>query len=151
MKDRPTSDHDRRRLKAATERAIKRAGGGTLFSVQTRVEPQALSKYKALQEDDTFMPIDVAVDCDMFTGAPIILSAMASSLGYSIAPCMPERVKYTPELVGTLIRETGEVSAVILEAMSDGILTEAERSTIAKEIDQATMALWRLRASLLES
>jgi hypothetical protein len=151
MKDRPTSDHDRRRLKAATERAIKRAGGGTLFAEQTRVEPAALSKYKAMQEDDTFMPIDVAVDCDMTAGAPIILSAMASTLGYAVTPCASERVKYAPELVGTLIREAGEVSAVVLEAMADGILTEGERSTIAKDIDKATMALWRLRASLLES
>jgi hypothetical protein len=87
----------------------------------------------------------------MTAGAPIILSAMASTLGYAVTPCAPERVKYAPELVGTLIRETGEVSAVILEAMADNILTEAERSTIADEIDKATMALWRLRASLLES
>ncbi|MEP9397948.1 phage regulatory CII family protein [Mesorhizobium sp. KR2-14] len=149
MKDRPTSDHDRRRLKAATERGIKRAGGGSMLAEQTRVEAAQLSKYKAVQEDAAFMPIDVAVDCDMVSGSPVILSTMASLLGYSVAPCAPERVKYAPELVGTLIRETGEVSAVILEAMADGKLTEAERAVIAKEIDDATLALWRLRASLL--
>lgn len=151
MKDRPTSDHDRRRLKAATERGIKRAGGGTLFAEQTRVEPQALSKYKAVQEETAFMPIDVAVDCDMVSGSPVILGAMAATLGYSITPIHQVRVKYTPELVGTLIRETGEVSAVILEAMADGRLTETERATIAREIDEATAALWTLRGSLLEA
>lgn len=151
MKIRPTSDHDRARLKAASGRAIERAGGGTLFSDQTRVEAPVLSKYKAIHEETAFMPIDVAVDCDMVAGAPIILSAMASTLGYSVAPMAPERVRYAPELVGSLIREAGEASAVILEAMADGKLTEAERAKIAKEIDQAAMALWKLRASLLEA
>ncbi|MCA0275847.1 MAG: hypothetical protein LCH86_07580 [Proteobacteria bacterium] len=149
MKVRPTSDHDRARLKAATDRSLKRAGGGTLFSDQTRVEAPVLSKYKAVHEETAFMPIDVAVDCDMAAGAPIILSAMATTLGYSVSPMAPEAVRYAPELVGSLIRETGEASAVILEAMADGKLTESERARIAGEIDQAAMALWKLRASLL--
>ncbi len=151
MKIRPTSDHDRQRLKAATERSLKRAGGGSAVAEQTRVETAQLSKYKAQQEDLAFMPIDVAVDCDMLAGNPIILSAMAATLGYSVSPLGAAPVRYAPELVGALIREVGEASAAILDAMSDGKQTDAERTKIAKEIDEAAMALWKLRASLLEA
>jgi len=144
MKDRPTSDHDRRRLKAATERSIRRAGGGTVFAALTRVEPPALSKYAAMH-DDHFMPIDVALDCDMAAGAPVILAAMAASAGYTIAPAAAAAAPLCPVMVGTLIRETGEVSAVVLEAMADGRLTPRERQAIAKEIDEAMVALWTLK------
>jgi len=148
MKTRPTSDHDRQRLKGATDRAIKRAGGVSVFSLQTRVEPPALSKYRAPHEDGAFMPIDVAVDCDMAAGAPVILSAMATGLGYSIAPVDVAPGKVGPVMVGTLIREIGEVSAVVLDAMADGTISDNERNAISKEIDEALAALWALRAGI---
>lgn len=149
MKSRPTSDHDRQRLKAATGRSIDRAGGGTSLAGQTRVEMAALSKYRSPHEETAYIPIDVALDTDMTAGAPIILSAMASILGYSITPVDgPTRTKVTHEMVGSLIRETGEVSAAVLDAMADGRLSPNERNAIMREIDEATVALWTLRAAL---
>lgn len=94
------------------------------------------------------MPIDVAVDCDMTAGAPVILSAMAVSLGYSIAPLAAADAKAEPAMVGTLIREIGEVSAVVLDALADGRITDNERNAISKEIDEAMAALWALRAGI---
>lgn len=147
MKTRPTSDHDRQRLKAATGRSIDRAGGGTSLAGQTRVEMPALSKYRSSQEDAAYMPIDVALDTDMSAGAPIILSAMASILGYTVTPLdgVAGDGKSLHELVGSLIREAGEVSAAFVNAMADGRLTPNERNSILREIDEATTALWKLR------
>ncbi|MEO3997205.1 phage regulatory CII family protein [Mesorhizobium sp. CAU 1732] len=148
MKDRPTSDHQRQKLKASTKRSVDRAGGGTVFAGHTRVEGAQLSKYAALSEINAYMPIDVAVDCDMIGGAPIILGTMATVLGYSIAPIESTPGRVTPELVGSLIRETGEVSAIVLETMAAGKLTPTARSAISKEIDEALAALWQLRAAI---
>lgn len=144
---RPTSDHDRDRIKAATARAIDRAGGGTVLAAQTRVEPAALSRYKAPQEDG-FMPVDVALDADMAAGAPIVLSAMAAIEGYALTPFAASPGPLCNGIVGTLIRETGEVSAVVLDAMADGKLTPAERNAIEKELDEAMAAMWQLRAAV---
>lgn len=144
MKDRPTSDHDRARLKGATKRAIERAGGGTAFAGQTRVEPPALSKYAA-QHEDHFVPVDVACDADMAAGAPVILSAMAATQGFRLVPIDETAPAFHSSMVGTLIRETGEVSAAILEAMADGRITPAERRAIEAEIDEAMQALFVLR------
>lgn len=144
MKDRPTSDHDRARLKGATKRAIDRAGGGTALSAQTRVEPPALSKYAATQEEH-FMPIDVACDADLAAGAPVILSAMAATQGFRLMPIGDVAPAFTATMVGSLIRETGDVSAAILEAMADGRVTAAERRAIEAEIDEALVALFTLR------
>jgi len=145
---RPTSDHDRERIKAATGRGIERAGGGTSFATQTRVEPSALSKYKAPHEDGHFMPIDVALDCDLAAGAPTILAAMASIQGYKIMPIVDAPAHLCSGLVGRIIRETGELSAVVLDAMSDGHLTPAEKQRIEKELDEAIKAMWELRAAV---
>lgn len=145
MKDRPTSDHDRARLKGATKRAIERAGGGTAFAAQTRVEPPALSKYAAPHEDH-FMPIDVAVDCDMASGSSVIVSAMAAQLGCRLVPFDQQSSEaFCSTMVGRLIRETGDVSAAILEAMADGRITPAERRAIETEIDEAMQSLFVLR------
>lgn len=148
MTTRPTSDHDRQRLKAATGRSVKRAGGVTSLAAQTRVNEPALSKYAAQQEAGNFMPIDVALDCDMTAGAPVILSSMASIAGYTIEPIRDAPDKLTPQMIGALIRETGDVSACLIDAMADGQLTPVERSQISKEIDEALEALWKVRASL---
>lgn len=147
---RPTSDHDRAMLKAASDRAIRRAGGGAVFAGRTRVLAAALSRYKA-DHEDAFMPIDVAVDADMAAGQPIILAAIAALEGYAITPLTaPGRAAPTLSagLVGVLIRETGEVSAAVLEALADDHLSPAERKAIEKELDEALAALWQLRAAL---
>lgn len=146
---RPTSDHDRERLKAATERSITRAGGPVALAALTRVEAPALSKYKAPQEAGHFMPVDVAVDSDMAGGAPVILAAMATTLGYQVTP-LPQSAPapLSTTMVGTLIRETGDVSATVLQALADGRLTPGERKTIAKEIDEALQAMWVLKQAL---
>lgn len=94
------------------------------------------------------MPIDVAIDCDKAAGAPVILSAMAITLGYSISPIVSTSAKAEPAMVGTLIREIGEVSAVVLEAMADGRISPNERNAISKEIDEALAALWALRGGI---
>jgi hypothetical protein len=145
---RPTSDHDRERLKGATDRAIKRAGGVSALAALTRVEAAALSKYKAGHEP-AFMPLDVAADADMAAGSPVILAALASIEGYAIAPLSGDTASaVTPAMVGHLIRETGDVSAGVLEAMADGRLSRNERQAIAAEIDEALAALWQLRAAM---
>lgn len=148
MTTRPSSDHDRARLKAATDRGIRRAGGGASLATQTRVEAAVLSKYKAEHEAGHFMPLDVALDCDLAAGAPVILSTFASLQGYAVAPLDAKAAGYSPNLVGNLIRETGEVSAVVLEAWADGKLTPRERQAIEKELDEAMAAMWLLRAAL---
>jgi hypothetical protein len=145
MKDRPTTDHDRARLKGATRRSVERAGGGTALAAHTRVEPPALSKYAAPHED-AFVPIDVACDADMAAGAPVILSAMAATLGFRLVPIEGEPAPAIgPAMVGRLIRETGDVSAAVLEALADGRITPAERRAIAVEIDEALVAMFALR------
>lgn len=148
MKIRPTSDHDRLRLKAATGQAIARAGGGVVLSQGTRVEPPALSKYKAPHEADHFMPIDVACDADMKAGAPIILSAMAATLGYVVTPADRDAGPLTLEMVGEVICESGDVAPVILDALADGRLSPAECAAIERECNEALEALWRVRSAV---
>lgn len=148
MKMRPTSDHHRQKLKAATGRSLDRAGGGSVLAPQTRVEAPALSKYKAGHEETAFMPIDVALDCDMAAGAPIILTAMAAIQGYAVTPIDGDPQPLCHTLIGNLIRETGEVSAAALELLAAGKMTPAMRAAFGKEMDEALAALWQLRAAI---
>lgn len=150
MKIRPTSDHQREKLKSATKRSIDRAGGGSALAAQTRVEAAQLSKYQARHEETAFIPLDVALDADLAAGAPVILSAMASIQGYSIAPIEGAGGKLTHSLVGSIIRETGEVSAAALEMLATGNMSVNMRSALAKELDEALAALWQLRAAVRE-
>lgn len=150
-KMRPTSDHQRERLKGATGEAIDRAGGGTFLATRTRVETGALSKYRAGHETDYFMPVDIAADTDLAAGRPIILATLASVEGYQITPlsCAPGGT-LTPALVGRLIRETADVSAAILDAQADGRVSINAKHAIMREIDEALAVLWQTRAALNE-
>lgn len=138
------------RLKGATSRSIARAGGGTALAVQTRVNAPALSKYAADHETEHFMPIDIAIDTDMAAGAPVILTAMAVSLGYTLTPAEGGKpvARISAEMVGHIVRECGEAQAAILDALADGAMTPRRRQVLAKEIDEAVASLWTARAAL---
>lgn len=144
---RPTSDHDRAALKAAVARAVRRAGGPTALATQTRGTIATISRHAAAHDDDHYMPVDVAADADMAAGAPIILTALAAIEGYTLRRA-DAAVHFCPGMVGALIRETADVSASVLEAMADGVMTPRERSAVMVEIDEALAALFTLRNAI---
>lgn len=143
---RPSNEHERNLLKSATRRALNQVGTADAFSQETRVQAPALSKYAANHEHSSFIPIDVALDLDRAAGTPAILTEFAALQGYGlVASSGKSRAQPCVSMIGPIIRTTGDVSAVTLDALADGKLTPNERNAIVSEIDEAMAALSVLR------
>lgn len=145
---RTISDKQGLTLKAATRRGIDQAGGGDAFQHVTRVKAGALSKYATAGEEtsDKFMPIDIAVECDLEANSPIIVSAMAAMLGYKLVPtdgAATANAVAPVSLIDALkiANEAADVVRAITEALEDGAVDGLEKRVITREIDDVMKAL----------
>lgn len=144
---RTISDKQALTLKAATRRAIDMAGGGEAFSHATRIKAGNLSKYGSPNEDnaETFMPIDVAVECDIEAGSPTILSTMAEMLGYQLVPIAGARGDHGEQInivdALNIANEAADVVRAITDGLADGHICAADRKEITREIDEALRAM----------
>jgi hypothetical protein len=144
---RTISDKQGLTLKAATRRSVGMAGGGEAFSTVTRIKAGNLSKYGSPNEDhaETFMPIDVAVECDIEAGSPIILSAMAEMQGYKLVPVdgveLPASSPLSAVDALAIANEAGDVVRAITQAIADGRVCGADEKEITREIDEAMRAM----------
>lgn len=139
-------DADYLRLKAATRRTVRAAGGVEVASLSTRVGMQRLSSYQRPHEPD-FMPIDVAADLTAESGDLSIVTALAQLLG-----CVLVRLPEEPEGEGTpwhrtladLATRTSEVMRRLSDALTDDGLVdvgESRRSQIRDVVREAVESL----------
>lgn len=145
---RTISDKQGKTLKAATRRSLDQAGGGDAFQHVTRVRANALSSYASPNEDkaDKFIPVDVAVECDLEANSPIIIAAMAAMLGYKLVPCDAALAPVNPDAVTgrdalKVMRKAADVAQEIDEATQDDHIDAAERRAINREIDELVKTL----------
>lgn len=145
---RTISDKQGKTLKAATRRSLDQAGGGDAFQHVTRVRANALSSYASANEDkaDKFMPVDVAIECDLEANSPIIVAAMAAMLGYKLVPCdavfaTSDRESVTARDALRIAREAADVVRAIDEATQDNCIDARERRDINGEIDDLVKVL----------
>lgn len=146
---RTISDKQGLTLKAAVRRSLDQAGGGDAFQHVTRVKANALSSYASANEDkaDKFMPIDVAVECDLEANSPIIVSGMAAMLGYKLIPTgvvgqgAENHHAVSARDALTIAREAADVVRAIDDATQDDAIDARERKDINREIDDLIKAL----------
>ncbi|WP_421581111.1 phage regulatory CII family protein [Shinella sp. M31] len=143
---RTISDKQGLTLKAATRRSLDQAGGGDAFQHVTRVKANALSSYASANDEkaDKFIPVDVAVECDIEANSPIIASAMAAMLGFKLVPLDgsdDHRQPVSARDALKIAREASEVVRAIDEATQDDVIDASERKDINREIDDLIKAL----------
>lgn len=140
---RPTNEQQRRQMKAVVRRLLELAGGVTSFEHVTRVKAPALSKY-ASADDETHMPLDVAMDLMMDTGSNGILSIMAAQLGLKlVALDVNGQGASLPDVgdISDLVRDNSNVISVLSAALADGMITPAEERDISNEIEKNVQEL----------
>ncbi|WP_128292033.1 phage regulatory CII family protein [Afifella aestuarii] len=151
-----TTEAERARLKAATGRALREAGGAECVQHATRVQHPALSKYASAGDEFSgrFMPLDIALEVDRASGKPVILATLAALQGYELRPFGESedapRADWSALLAG-VTRETAEASVALLEALADGKIDTRERKHCLIEVEEASHALLRLQKRLADS
>lgn len=147
---RTISDEERRELKSATETSYKLGGGVTDFPHLTRVNVSTLSKYASFNDEnqENFIPIDIAIEADRRAKSPIVVSAMARKLGYRLVvddEVQQERRAINDADMMDLISEFADVIKVVQDAKANNTLgTAAVAKRITKEVHELIRELKEL-------
>lgn len=141
-----------RSLKTACELAYEQIGGVSMAYRMTRLKgTSTLTKYASRSEDDeeSFMPIDIAIDLDRAAKSPIITGTMAAALGYRLVPDDGHERRAVTREDGTIITlEVMDVVRALHEAFSDNKIDAADRKALLKETTEAIVVLEQLRDNL---
>lgn len=141
---RPTTEHQRRQLKAVVRRLIEMAGGVSSFKHVTRVQEPALSKYGSPDDAAAHMPLDIAMDLMLDTGSNGILSAMAAMLGYKLVALDADgQGAALPDVmdIAALVQENSKLVMAVSEAIKDGVITPDEERSISTEVEKSVQDL----------
>lgn len=145
---RPSTEQQRRQLKATVRRLLELAGGVTSFEHVTRVKAPALSKYGSPDDAAAHMPVDVALDLMMDTGSTGILAIMAGMLGYKlVALDSAGQGAPLPDMrdAAELVQENSRVVSTLAQAVADGHISAAEAREVSDDIEQSVASLRNLQ------
>lgn len=138
---RPSTEHDRARLKASTRAAIIAAGKAKQLAACSRVSEPQISRYIGGDYPD-FIPVDVMLDCEMLAGQPVITSALADMQGFRLVPIAGgDEAGLTLDHVLDIVKAAGELLRAYRDGHSDGHLDEAERREITNCFHESMKSL----------
>lgn len=138
---RPTNEQDRLSLKAAFRRLLKMAGGQEAAELITRGKHQTLNRYGNANEIDCQAPIDVIADLEREVGDLVVTVHLAEMNGFMLVK--KSAVAADANLlthISALAGESGQAVQATVEALADGIDTEAELIRVIKEGEEAVHA-----------
>lgn len=122
-------------IKSAVRRACEDAGPLHSIAEHTRVDPPRLSAY-GNPERPEFVPLDVAMDLDAYSGGDRILKAWAALRGYELMRNENGvAVEDTARQLGAVCKEVGEAINAIGDVAARPTPFSAARAE--KEISQA--------------
>lgn len=138
-------------LKLGTFRLIDACGDGEAVPI-TRVKAAALSKYKAMHDLDSFIPVDVLFDLELVFGVPILTEVLAKLHGKKLVA--DERAD--AESCATALRDRldaleddiARLRLTARDALRDGRVDAAEKVDLRRAIDQSRRALDDLEGML---
>lgn len=120
-------------LKTATQAVIKIVGGVEASACITRVSAVQLSNYQR-RDNPLVVPVDIAVELDACAQQPVILSVMASQLGYTLLPIdLGEgcAATSTAEVCSTV----GATMSATMKALADGRIDQHEAIDLAHRLN----------------
>ncbi|NVP56064.1 hypothetical protein [Mycoplana rhizolycopersici] len=145
---RPTNEHDRRDLKAATNRALRKVGAAN-FAPETRVREAQLSKYGSLGDDENFMPLDVVADLERVLGDPMITAQLAALSGFRLVPDASGTRPLTMAQVGAVADTKGKLLSALIAALLDNHVDPHERRELLPLVRNAIAQLQDLEKALI--
>lgn len=132
------------RLKAATRRLVRAAGG--VEHAVTRVGKSTLSDYCNLQSP-SFAPIDVIADLEDQVGEPIVSNALAQIAEEGKIPT--RSTECDPVAQGAAVMaQLGRFTDEALKAIADGKVDDAELKRLLRESEQLRVRADELYAHL---
>lgn len=146
------SQEEKLRAKAITRFSVRDCGGqeAAAASVGRIQRHQSMSDFGNVGLMEKFVGIDVAGELDRFSGVPHFAGLLAEWADCLLIP-RPKAGNYSAKLdrvTGDAMREIGDVFSKLGASLDDGKISEKEKSSIHKEIDEALAALSALHMAV---
>jgi hypothetical protein len=135
-------------LKTATKMLVRDIGGVDATAACTRAGRSLISDYGNLASD-RFMPGDIILDAETIGGTPHITAALARIQGYELVPRTTVTDGDLNHKLAGLGREFGALFADVATALADGEITEAERDTLLRGLENVRRVAGEAASALL--
>jgi len=144
---RPTSQEERRDLKATVGRLLRQVGASNVAK-ESRVGEAHLSRYASPREKE-FMPLDVVADVERMAGYPLVTEFMAQMSGFRLVQNESDADAPDMEDVGRLADTKGKLLSALITSFLDGKIDNHERRTLLPLLDDAIAQMQELRSGLI--
>lgn len=138
-------------LKAFFRDLVTACGGPKRAAQLVGAQASHISEAMAAHVPERWPRLDYIAILEADCGQPIVTSALADRLGYSIAPVAASGdPRPAVQHLASVTRETHDVVAALIDAMADGHVGEAERRQIRTQAQEAIQALHKLCADMAD-
>lgn len=138
-------------LKAFYRDLVIACGGPKRAAEITGGQASHISEAMAAHHVDRWPRIDQVALLEADCGQPIVTAALADRMGYALQAVSAQGSHSSPLAhLSRIVSEVRDVECSVLNAMSDGQLSAAERRDVRRQAQEAIAALNALCADLLD-
>ena len=135
-------------VKAAWRDLVAAVGGPQRAAHITRGAPSRISEAMAPHCPERFPAADQIADLESECGQPVMTRALAGLAGYELTPLGDGTRIDLHHHLARIVGDCGDVATELAAALADGTVSEAERLTLIREIEEARDRLLALKADL---
>lgn len=138
-------------LKAFYRDLVIACGGPKRAAEITGGQASHISEAMAAHHADRWARIDHVTLLEADCGQPIVTAALADRAGYALQAVSPQASHCSPLAhLARIVTQVRDVECSVLNAMTDGQLSAAERRDVRRQAQEAIAALNALCADLLD-
>jgi hypothetical protein len=135
-------------LKSATRVVLLAHGKQSAAAAACRLNEPSLSDCASAYHPERCLPVDVALQLELSGASRAITAALAQAHGCLLVPVVVRGGGDLAAELSALGREVGDVFGASARALADGVVSEAERADLARELAEMIAVGQRALAAL---
>jgi hypothetical protein len=144
MSIRQISGREASDLKTASQQLVEAAGGVKLAADLTQASASRMSEAISSFHDTRWLTLVQVADLEATTEQPIITRTLAAMAGFDLVPREAARSLDMHHHLARVVKETGDATSALSQALADGKLDAAEIARVQREVEEGIAALQAL-------
>jgi hypothetical protein len=144
------NEKQRIEIKAAFRDLVKEAGGQERAALLTGMPQPKISEAGSLNHPDRAPRVDHIAILEADTGRPHITKLLAEYSGHRLEKVGKHKPADPHVHLAHIIKESGDVAALISQALADGTITATEAKGLKVQADEAIIELQKFAAQMAD-
>jgi hypothetical protein len=128
-----TTEEERRALKTGFRVLVQHSGGLEAAAAASRLNKTHLAASYDQEAKDRFPALDVVADLERAAGVPVVTKLLAAMHGLALVHVEPIG-GCAISAIASVGQNSSDVFAAFVRAVSDGVITEAERADLRQKM-----------------